>query len=782
MKIRCSCGTKYEFDVTPEMAQQPVRFVCSNCGLDSSEYVNQLVREELTEQGVITSQPPAEPAPRLKIAHEEKTTEPPPEAAPLSKYCLKHRGALVTEKCTVCGKPICPQCMKMFGYFCSPLCKNKADLQGVAAPVYAGEKSRVEARFWRKAGLIFWSLAFAVILFFGAWTWYAWFGSVPHPYFSARFDDTDRAYAGGSQLAGKNQIVFLHGGTLARYDLKTKKQIWSQELVTKEQIDAIVKAENDERARENAAGDFGRIPAVGSQEREAKIALQNELSFHVSGQNIWVGKTVQRANTTDEFVPPDYQLTRYDWDTGKVAQQVTVPESAGDFIERDNELVLLKHTEVGAQFVTHVSLADGTMRTEEYHDPAAVTIASTEGTGTAPGAGGRSQPTDAEKLAQQAQNLNIPGRIALPALIANETHQQQIMAALKDDDTGQPGSKNRKKARREAARFMLVPNENGYMQIAVRLLEENFVTREAMKAPPKKSALDSGDVSVMNENKAVNEQLNEMQRNSGADTVSEDQSRYQVSLHCPDSKDAPDWTGEVIGPPQLFPLKTVNVLAGLKSIIVFDKSNRKLWEAALTYPISGGSDESGRSGSQFGEGPCAEHGDTLYVFDQAVLSAFDLNTGTARWRLPSVGIVGLFFDDRDNIYVNTTTGNPDDIRYSRQIDINKSTENVLLKIDSKTGKTLWSVKPGGFISYLSGKFIYTLQSYDPNPMDEEVLSDTLEGLQKPAYLRIERINQKNGRVMWEHTQDRCPIDVRFDDNSIELIFKREVQVLKYLVL
>ncbi len=34
--------------------------------------------------------------------------------------------------------------------------------------------------------------------------------------------------------------------------------------------------------------------------------------------------------------------------------------------------------------------------------------------------------------------------------------------------------------------------------------------------------------------------------------------------------------------------------------------------------------------------------------------------------------------------------------------------------------------------------------------------------------------------MWEHQQDRCPFDIRFDKNSIELVFKREVQVLHYL--
>ena len=130
--------------------------------------------------------------------------------------------------------------------------------------------------------------------------------------------------------------------------------------------------------------------------------------------------------------------------------------------------------------------------------------------------------------------------------------------------------------------------------------------------------------------------------------------------------------------------------------------------------------------SKFGAGPCVEHGDTLYVFDQAVLTAYELSTGNARWRLPSVGVVGLFFDDQGNVYVNTTTGNPDDIKYSRQIDISRKTEAVLFKLDPKTGKTLWRIKPGGYISYLSGKFIYTIQSYDPNPTDEDVLNDMTE--------------------------------------------------------
>ena len=62
----------------------------------------------------------------------------------------------------------------------------------------------------------------------------------------------------------------------------------------------------------------------------------------------------------------------------------------------------------------------------------------------------------------------------------------------------------------------------------------------------------------------------------------------QVTVHLPGSTGASDWTGEVVGPPQLFVLKTVNVMAAGKTVIVLDKSNKKLWQAALTYPVAAG--------------------------------------------------------------------------------------------------------------------------------------------------------------------------------------------------
>jgi outer membrane protein assembly factor BamB len=175
-----------------------------------------------------------------------------------------------------------------------------------------------------------------------------------------------------------------------------------------------------------------------------------------------------------------------------------------------------------------------------------------------------------------------------------------------------------------------------------------------------------------------------------------------------------------------------------------------------------------------------ERGDTLYVFDEAVLTAFDLTTGTVRWRLPSVGTVGLFFDDQGMMYVNTTTASPERIKYSRQIDVSQVTSAAVFKIDPRTGKILWSTAAGGSLAYVSGKFMYTFSAYQADERDAN--SPYRTGLETPSHVMIRRLNPANGRVMWEHYERRAPLDVRFEDNSIRLVFKKEVEVLRFVAL
>jgi len=136
MKIQCSCGAKYAFDVTPETAQTPVRFVCPACGVDSSEFVNRMVRKELglpepvaapsppPVARLISAAPVSRPVARMRAPSTETV---PAEAASIAadepQRCSRHPDQFVTGECHICSKPICAKCMELFGYVCSPLCQ-----------------------------------------------------------------------------------------------------------------------------------------------------------------------------------------------------------------------------------------------------------------------------------------------------------------------------------------------------------------------------------------------------------------------------------------------------------------------------------------------------------------------------------------------------------------------------------------------------------------------------------------------------------------------------------
>ena len=79
--------------------------------------------------------------------------------------------------------------MNLFGHVCSPLCRARAEAQNIPVPVFAGQKTVAEAKYWRKIGLIGSLAGFLVVAGLGFWIWYAWIGSVPHTAFSVRFDD-----------------------------------------------------------------------------------------------------------------------------------------------------------------------------------------------------------------------------------------------------------------------------------------------------------------------------------------------------------------------------------------------------------------------------------------------------------------------------------------------------------------------------------------------------------------------------------------------------------------
>jgi hypothetical protein len=803
MKVICDCGAKYGFDATPEMARNPLQFACPTCGVDLSARINELVREQFPVAAA-----PVGAAPALEIAPppgeaSAAPVEPPPALIPMpsapavrlsggatraaaaedvsdDRFCAKHPQQRVTEKCRVCGKALCPLCMQLFGYVCSARCKEKANLQGLHLPKFAGQRDEVQRHQWRKVGLVMKLAAAVIITALGGWFWYAWFGSKPRPVFAVRFEE-ESAMSGTSAFCEGDQIVFIHGAKLARYDLKQKTEVWRVELVDKKGITAEAEAEHKRMAEASAQSEFPfKIPSLAELIKESIRWAERRLELRVHDRNIWVAD--------------GQQVRRFDWDTGNARLEV---DFSGDFsagVLRGDEVEFKQLVAANRMRVTRFNLASGQVATDEIGAAPPPTVAANTttnrtrqmlaSTGTGP-----ARAATPQQLAAAVANAPLAGRLAAPATISVARNQQQALDMMAEmDGEYSPARFSGNPADEEAylmqPRSRLIPTGGGgFVQLDSQMIEKNIIARSAAKAAPKKSAL-AGPVNAAATMDIANELLNEMSRNAGADMVREDHSKYRVKVRVGGDREVPDWEGEVVGEPALYPQATVNVLAAGKTVIVLDQQNQKRWESTLNYPLAGGGsflelDFAERRGL----GPVVERGDTLYVYDQGVLSAFELATGTARWRLPSVGITGMFFDDAGMIYLNTTTASPDKIKYSRQIDVTDRTSDIVLKLDPKSGREIWKHSMGGSIAYLKGKYIYTL-SYTPPRDDDDEWDENLAvlGLESKPYLRIRRISPRNGRVLWDHYQPRGALDIQIHDNTFQLVLKKEVQVLRFLSL
>src|SRR5688572_6942628 len=557
MKLQYACGAKYAFDVQPEMLNKPVQFVCPSCGLDSSDYVNSLVRQELgaveaslvTPPAVDIAPPPGvalapaaaiEPATlsaaasstalRVRLhAGSPKPAETPAAAADTS-VCSRHFGQPAVEFCHVCHKPICAKCLEIFGYVCSPLCKQKAALSGMKVPEFIGQRDVVQRRFWRKVSFVSGGLGSLVVALLGVWFWWVWFGSIPKPVFSVRFPEP--SYSGQSVFCGTGQIVFLHGGTLARHDMKAKKEIWSRPLIDPAEIQRQVSAtiESLRKAQQKLDSDFPdadpiKIPSPEKLTKSLTRAAAEEFELYVRGQNVWLSSYEK--------------VVRYDWDSGKPVQEIPLRGGLGGALARGDEMWLIRENESGRSLVTRLNLATGQMRTEGIgvEIPATATLAG--GASSLPAAvsqpAGSPRGLDPDKVAAQVQRLPLPARIALPATLSIGVNQERALAELSGPDAGRTPSRSEPDFREQ---FELMPTQDGFVQFSVELLESRMMERSAMKAAPAKSALD-GPVSVTATTDVANEILNEMQRERGGGTVMEDQSRYQVTVRIPGARDVP---------------------------------------------------------------------------------------------------------------------------------------------------------------------------------------------------------------------------------------------------
>lgn len=765
MKIQCSCGVRHEIEIAPGTEQQPIQFVCPSCGLDSSAAVTQLVHSQL-RSNLPEAPAPARPSGPIRVSVQKS---PEPRAGiQESETCPRH-GQTVVALCCICHRGICPACMEALGYVCSPLCKAKAQSHGITLPVYEGQRSVVQARYLKRVSRFLTTAVILAVLVGAFWFWYSWFGSEPKPVFAVRFPDP--MLSGVSWQGGKDNtdLVFIHGATLARYDLAKKKELWRTALIDTKAIQARVDAQIRQmqgwasKARDEGMEDVPRLPPAEKLRLRLERAAMQSLELRVRGTNIWV------------FSPEN--ITLYDWSSGRPVTEL--PARASSPVMQ-GDILLLPVSRDGKQLVARLDLRTGAVKEE----PAPLSLRSSTPTPTLDPvrqytnaiAEGQTDNLDPEKIARRAQSLPLPGRIALPAILAGAMNQQRLDRELSDHRPVRATHQSQPRA--AILQTIFIPDGGGYLQFSTELLESRIIARSAMKTPPPKSALESGP-GLANTVEISNELLNEMQRTRGGDKVYENQSRYRVTVK--DNTDKPGWTGEIVGTPAIYPLGSVNVITGFKGITVLDKLHRKLFDGTLSYEVTAEIQSIDPEDPHYGQGPCVERDGRLYVFDAGMLTVFDLATGKSVWRLPSVGITAMFFDGVGNIYLNTTSAGPDALKYSKQIDIGSDVAAQVVKVDHRNGAVLWRAEPGGEVHYVSNQYIYTLQTYMPDPTDENLdgLPYVETGFEKPPYLKLKRLNPRNGRVMWEHFQQRAPLDARFDENTIRFVFKKEVQVLQF---
>jgi len=209
IKIQCGCQTKFEFEVEPVQGRMPCEIACPQCGADATAAANAVIQASL-QASVRPVTAVAAPAP----------------AGPA--YCPKHPDNLAIDECRVCGKPICQECLRLFGFVCSVYCRNQAQARGLEIPVYAQQADVVARRQERRGRRLATLAALFVLSLVGLWVWYAFFGSKPKVIWSRSIPKDESG--SWCRLVPPAQLVLITPKTVTLHDLSTGRALWSSSL------------------------------------------------------------------------------------------------------------------------------------------------------------------------------------------------------------------------------------------------------------------------------------------------------------------------------------------------------------------------------------------------------------------------------------------------------------------------------------------------------------------------------------------------------------------------
>jgi hypothetical protein len=315
------------------------------------------------------------------------------------------------------------------------------------------------------------------------------------------------------------------------------------------------------------------------------------------------------------------------------------------------------------------------------------------------------------------------------------------------------------------------------VELRVKLLEPHVTFIQSIK--PRGPTHITGNLTAGSSSADVAEEVfNDIKRDQTGGVKGIDESRYEATIRRWIGTAPVEWKGEETGVPTFFSLTTVDLLVAGHQLTVFDKQNKKLFEAKLAYPINSRYNPEHWDHHSV---PAVEGSGGLYFFDEGVLTAFGLPSGEVRWRLTSVGISKVQFDSHGVLYVNSTSGSPDDIQYSDQIKFDKAAP-VLLKIDPSSGKILWQVSKEGQGAFLSGPYLYTASAQQGGIAMANGLAEALSAPRPdaPTFFHIYRLDPADGKIQWDFYREEAPAELDFQQNRFLLRFGSDAQVWKFI--
>ena len=711
VKVQCPCGSRFEFEVEPANGRMPVAINCPTCGADATELANEVI----ARQSVAAPAPPTPaPAPAYGLRIAKHAAAPTPSAsAPAADAPQEPAAPREEASYETCHRHKTSPAVEHCRVCGKAICQECLEQFGYVCSIFcretAAHKQIAVPVYAQQRGLVLErSHQRAKYIVMGVFALFA------------------------ALVGAWAWYIFFARNPSVIYSLDLPRNVSASDqyysLVSSNKLLSI----NNTRV---SLQDL----ATGNQLWSAPFQRDADNDPSAAPRVI--------ANASDVWVLTPNSVQRLDAKTGE-RKDVTLPDHIFAVTAGTDAILVASGSARGNETLTRISLADGSSQSEPITGYAPqfttnkITVARNGGNGTgSPGMvqGLKGMVTAAAGQHQSAIDETPSAQVvdATPQLV------QQLF------DTG-PSA----------------------VWFRTRLLEKRTIAHEAMRKPKGPSVLDNPNVTASQGMDLAEEMMNNSQREKTGGVEIEDVSRYQITLHQAFAKDVPDWTGEIVGPPEFTALKTLDLVVAGTNLYAFDRGNKKLWDTRLTFPAPS------RYQFEDGQAPCLETSDALYFADKGILTRFDLSTGIARWRLNSVGVSAVQTDDRGNLYVDTTTAKPDSIRYSQEANLRDRVKRAILKVDAATGKVLWrsEVACSYYHCLLSGKFLYSACAWQTEDLlrDEPGTDD---------HFNLALLKPSSGDAIWNYPAlNKRFVAAEAVQKTILLHLQDRVVVLKFFSL